>query len=256
MVKTDSIIGVLALALVSVLAVFLIRRKVYREFPFFFGYILSSILIMTLKLSLIGGDYLIFFKVYWISEAFYAVAALFVLHEAFRRVLLEFYELSWFWLLFPGVVVVIAAFATSHALRNPPAQAPQIIGVILSFGSAVNYIKVGLFGLFFLLVLLFGLRWWSYPFGIVLGFAASAFGSWFVYALRSEFGTKFNAGLKYAIPVAYLCGVALWLGTFIRLPDPKPTYGWLATKTPQEMLEVVQRYIKLLKGLGKKNDDP
>jgi hypothetical protein len=254
--KLDSVILLFSLILVSALAVLLVRRRVYREFPVFFGYILSSILIMALKLALIGGEYLIYFKVYWITEAFYAVAALFVLHEAFRRVFLEFYELSWFWLLFPGVVVIIAAFATSNALRNPPAQAPQIIGVILSFGSAVNYIKVGLFGLFFLLVLFFGLRWWSYPFGIVLGFAVSAFGSWFVYALRSEFGTRFNAGLKYAIPMAYLCGVALWLGTFIKPPGPKPTFGWLATKTPEEMLEVVQRYLKLLKGSEKDTNDP
>jgi hypothetical protein len=255
-IKIDTIIGLLSLALVSVLVVLLIRRKVYREYPIFFGYILSSILIMAIKLSLIGGDYLIFFKVYWISEAFYAVATLFVLHEAFRRVFLEFYELSWFWLLFPGVVAIIAAFAITHALRNPPTQAPQIIGVILSFGNAVNYFKVGLFGLFFLLVLLFGLRWQSYPFGIVLGFAASGFGSWLVYALRSEFGTKFNIGLKYAIPVAYLCGVAFWLSTFIRPAAPESTYGWLATQTPEEMLEVVQRYIKLLKGSGRDTHDP
>ncbi len=251
MIKTDSIIGLLALVLVSMLAVLLIRRKVYREFPFFFGYVLSSILIMALKLSLIGGDYVLFFKVYWGTEAFYAVATLLVLHEAFRWVFLEFYELRWFWLLFPGVVVLISTFAVVHALRNPPAQAPQIIGVILSLGSAVNYVSVGLFGLFFLLVLLFGLRWRSYPFGIVLGFAASAFGSWFAYGVRSEFGTKFNFLFKYAVPVAYLCGVALWLGTFARPPDPEPTHGWLAVKTPQELLEEVREYVKVLRGSGK-----
>ncbi len=255
MVKTDSIIGFLALALVSVLAALLIRHKAYREFPFFFGYIISSILVMILKLCLIGGDYLTFFKVYWVAEAFYAVGTLLVLYEAFRRVFFGFYELWWFRFLFPGVVAIIAAVAITEAFRHPPAQAPQIIGVILSFGSAINYVKVGLFGLFFLLVLLFGLRWRSYPFGIVLGFAASGFGSWFAYGLRSEFGTKYNFLFKLIVPVAYLCGVALWLGTFVRPPDPEP--AWLATMTLEEMLEMVQRHIKLLKGLGKnKNNDP
>jgi hypothetical protein len=252
MAKTDFIIGLSALLLEGGLAMLLIWRRTYREFPFFFGYILSSILITAIRLSLMGGDYLIFFKVYWATEVLYVVLALLALHEAFRCVFFGFYELRWFGLLFPGVVAIISTIAITDALRHPPAQAPQIIGVILSFGSAVSYVKVGLFGLFFLLVLLFGLRWRSYPFGIVLGFAAPAFGSWFAYGLRSEFGTKFNSLSKYAVPVAYLCGVALWLGTFVRPPDPEP--AWLATMTPEEMLEVVQRYLKLLKSLGKKHD--
>ncbi|HJX83131.1 MAG TPA: hypothetical protein VJ723_02160 [Candidatus Angelobacter sp.] len=253
MPKTDAIIGLIALALVSLLAVLLIRRRIYREFPFFFGYVLFSILIMILKFCLFGGDYLTFFKVYWGAEAFYAVGTLLVLNEAFRSVFFGFYELWWFRFLFPGVVVMIAAIAVTEALRHPPTQAPQIIGVILSVESAVNYIVVGLFGLFFLLVLLFGLRWRSYPFGIVLGFAASAFGSWFAYGLRSESGTKFNFLFKLVVPMAYLCGAALWLVTFIRPPDTEP--AWLAIKTPEEMLKVVQRYVKLLKGLRKKNDN-
>jgi hypothetical protein len=251
MSKTDLIIGVAGLLLECGLAALLLWRRAYREFPFFLGYLLCSILINTVRISLVGGDYLMFFKVYWAGEALYVIAALLALHEAFRWVFLEFYELRWFWLLFPGVVVLISTFAVVHALRNPPAQAPQIIGVILSFGSAVSYLKAGLFGLFFLLVLLFGLRWRSYPFGIVLGFAASAFGSWFAYGVRSEFGTKFNFLSKYAVPVAYLCGVALWLATFARPPDPEPTHGWLAVKTPQELLEEVRQYVKVLRGSGK-----
>ncbi len=253
MPKIDAVILSFSLMLVCVLAVLLIRRKVYREFPFFFAYVLSSVLILVFKLSVIG-NYLSYFKVYWVGEAFYAVGTLFVLYEAFRWVFYGFHELWWFQLLFPVVVVIISAIAVTSALRHPPAQAPQIVGVILSFGSAVGYLKASIFCLFVLLVLLFGLRWRSYPFGIVLGFAASGFGAWFAYVLRSQFGTKFNFLSKYIVSVAYLCGVALWLGTFAR-QDPELAHAWPSTKTPEEMLEEVRRYVRIMKGLGKNKDE-
>src|SRR5258708_26606758 len=132
MLKIEAVILPCSLLLVCVLAVLLIRRKVYREYPFFFAYVLSSVLILAFKLSVIGS-YLIYFKVYWVGEAFYAVGTLFVLYEAFRWVFYGFHELWWFRLFFPVVVVIIYAIAVTRALLHPPGQAPHIVWVILSF---------------------------------------------------------------------------------------------------------------------------
>jgi hypothetical protein len=203
---------------------------------------------------LIRGDYVIYFKVYWITEGVYAIATLLVLHEAFRWVFLDFYEFWWFWFLFPGVTAIIVTFATVHALRHPPAHVPTIVGVILSLGISIIYVKVGIFALFLIFVLLFTLQWHSYPFGIMLGFAISAIGSAFAYGLFYDFGTKFNFVSKYAVSVSYICGVAFWLDTFRRQPNPEAIRGWPASMSPEELLQEGQSYVRFLKDWGKKND--
>ena len=112
------------------------------------------------------------------------------LHEAFRDVFVAFYERWWFWLVLPGIVAVLSAVFIGAVLLHAPAQASQIIAVIISFGKVVNYVRAGVFAAFFLLVwLLMGKGWRNQPFGIVLGFAVSAVGSAAAYQARSVFGT-------------------------------------------------------------------
>src|SRR5258708_35907157 len=88
---------VLAVALASTL----VWRRLYREFPFFLTYVVSSILIAIIRVS-VSGNYRTFFKVVWATEAIYALLALLALHEVFRWVFMPFFEQWWFWLFFPS----------------------------------------------------------------------------------------------------------------------------------------------------------
>ena len=60
----------------------LVKRRLYREFPFFFAYISAVIVVSGIRFWAIH-DYSIYFKVFWSSEALYTVMALLALHEAF-----------------------------------------------------------------------------------------------------------------------------------------------------------------------------
>src|SRR5262249_31572061 len=206
-------------------------------------YMCTQLLVSIARLS-VSSHYQIFFKVYWTTEALYAVLALLVLYEVFHWVFLEFFKYwRWFWVLFPGMIGLVTALSIWYALNYPPVQASKLISLILAFGIAVNFVQVGIFLLFFFLVWVFTLRWWDYAFAIVLGFALSALGALAAYWLRSEFGTKFGIFAKYAPPVAYILSVLLWLAVFIR---PEPDEDWDVGIDRRQLLEEVRQYTRIL----------
>ena len=233
--------------LTACVAAFLVRRKLHREFPFFFVYLVVSVLVALVRLA-VSGNYPLYFKVFWASETLYALLALLALYEVFREVFLAFYQLWWwFRLLFPGVVGIAMLVQIRRAILSPPIEATPLIAAILSFARVINWVEAVLFGLFFALVLLLGVRWKSYPFGIVEGFGISALGALIAYGLRSEFGTKYDTFAKYAPPVAYVLGVLVWLDTFLRQPDPDVVHAWREQITPEQLLAEARGYLRTLK---------
>ena len=237
----------IALGLTAWVAALVVRRRLHREFPLFFAYLILAVTVPLVRLSA-SGDYATFFKVFWTTEALYAFAALLALYEVFHEVFLPFYLLwGWFRLLFPGAALFIAFLSVRNALHNPALRSPRPMEIIFALATGVNYMEAVLFALFFALVVLLGVPWRSYPFGIVEGFGLSALGSLIAYGLRSEFGTKYNTLVKYAPPVAYVVGVLVWLDTFLRQPDPEVVHAWRDKITPEQLLAEAREYLRLLK---------
>lgn len=254
MLLFDTVMQIVGGALLVWLAAVIVRRRLYREYPFFFAYVAFSLLTQVALLC-VSRDKLAYFFVYWVAAAVSAVLALLALHEAFHDVFYGFYSFWWFRLIFPGVVAVIAFFSMRHAILNPPAHATKIIAVILSFGSAVSYVQAGLFVMFLLLVVALHVRWRRYPFDIALGFALSTVGEWTAYALRSEFGNKFPLLPRYAPPVAYIFATLVWLWSFSRPVEPEPKLEWTHHISPEQLLAEVKEYTRIMKKLlGRRND--
>jgi len=242
MSKIGILLGVIAQVLAIWLAAVLVRRRLHREFPFFFLYVVSSALIPAVRISS-SSNYQLFFILTWATEALYVVLSLLALHEVFRKVFASFYKNWWFWLFFPGVVAAISVVAVVYRLGSPPVQANRVISLILSLGTAVSLVEVALFGLFFVLVWFHGILWRDYPFGIVLGFAILAIGALWGNWARSVFGTKFNRFFGYAPSVAYIIAAVIWLETFMR-PPPEPR--WRLRITPEQLLEEIKQSTKIL----------
>jgi hypothetical protein len=241
--KVDILLGLVALITAACLAAVLVRRKANREFPFFFFYVCYSVVLPILTFS-VRNNYRLFFLVFWGTEAVYVVLALLALHEVFRKVFAAFYEKRWFWLFFPVVVIAISALAVIYRLGSPPAQANRVMSFIISMGMAVDLVQAFLFVFFFLLVWLNGIGWREYPFGIVMGFAAIAIVTFAADWARSEFGTRLNVVSSYAPAVAYILAVIVWLKTFLRPPEPEPQ--WRLKITPEQLLDELRQYSRIL----------
>jgi hypothetical protein len=214
------------------------NSKLQRRFPLFMTYLVALIAIGSLRLAA-TSDYRLYFWVFWLTEALYAVLALAALHEVFRQIFLGFYlRYIWFRLLFPCVAVLAIVIAFWMALYHPPIQASRMIRIILLIGIAVSFMQLSLFLLFVALAKSFRLSWRCAPLGITLGFAISAFGTSLAYWLFSTFGTKLQTLGKYGPPVAYILASVVWLDTFLR-PEAEPQ--WQTESTMKEMINGIRR---------------
>jgi hypothetical protein len=241
----DKFLPLTAAALAAWLAAILVRRKLYKQYAFFFAYVLFAIAAAGIRFLSGRYGYRAFFMTYWITEGVYAILALCALYEAFHDVFrIDYEDWPWFKGIFPVAVGVLAAFFVGDALLHPLVQAGTVVTVVISFGRVVNFVKGGLFGLFFVLAVLLAERWQRYPFGIVTGFAVSAAGSAAAYWAVSIFGTKGILFAHYALPMAYILGLLVWIGTCFQPPDREP--HWPETGV-LEALGTVTEYSRLLK---------
>jgi hypothetical protein len=243
---------IIPLVLETWLAVNLFRRKVHKEFPAFVVYTCYSLLAIATRL-VFSGNYGRYFFVFWVTSAGFALLAIWVLHEVFHWVFAAFYEVWWFRFLFPAVALLTGHLSIRAAFRRASPQTYPLITLILALGIMVNYIELGLFGLFFVLIKFFRSRYWQYAFGILLGLAITAFGTVIAFRLRSEFGTRFDLLTTYLPSVAYFIGLAFWMDAFVwSPPPPNEDAEWQAVANPQELLQQVRSFIAILKKFWRK----
>src|SRR5258708_8844951 len=128
----DLTISLTSMALAAALIAVLGWRRTYRQYPLFFVYVVSSLLIAILRFS-VRGDYRLFFKVYWSTEAIYALVALLALYEVFRRLFQSFFPIyRWFWALFTSFLAIFRAIAAMIAILLRPFQAFPFVGLLRS----------------------------------------------------------------------------------------------------------------------------
>jgi hypothetical protein len=245
--------GELAMALIGnalqfCLLIQLLRLKSYREFPAFLAFVGFS-MVSAITAVATGGHAHIYFYVYWISEVIYSVLAFFVLQEAVRSVFRNFHGLRWFKVSFPSIGILILLVALFRATFFRSAHDYPLIVAIISLEIAVGFLQFGIFSLFIILVRLFHLRGRQHAAGIVFGFGVNAAGSLVAFLLRSEFGTKFDPVIRIAPPIAYIIGVAIWLATFLKAESGRPETAWAVTLTPEQMITVLRRHTKTVKGI-------
>jgi len=250
--KIDTSLNLIVLALMVGLAVLFVRRKVIAKYPIFFIYVTSALLIEVVRLLFIT-NYVVLFKVYWATEALYALLALLSLYEAFHDVFILDYEAwPWFWMVFPGAILMLSAIFVGHALLYPPTGVPPLIALILSFETVVNCVKGGLLVMFLSLAwLLGGESWLTYPYGVVLGFAVSSAGSLLSYWLFSIFGTRLHWLGKYGPPVSYIVAVLIWIASCFLPPEPKDR--WHNFDDPEKALATVRQYVRALRWIAEKD---
>ncbi|PYP92987.1 MAG: hypothetical protein DMG65_02110 [Candidatus Angelobacter sp. Gp1-AA117] len=233
------------------LVALLVKRKAYREFHFFFWFLIFSIAAEILRYTTQHHfTRKTYFWTYWSTAFLYDTFNLLVLYEVFRRTFREFYRrFSWFRLLFPGAVILalIPALLFHMAFRNP--HELRGITLLFSFEIAVDLIELSLFAVFFLLVKFFALPWRNYAFGVVLGFALLSIGSWGAYWLRLEPSLSYRIFFRYIPAISYFCALLLWLAVFNR---PEPNTGWALKVKPEELLQELREYGKILAAIRRR----
>jgi hypothetical protein len=226
----------------TAVAVAMFRRKAYKNFPIFFTYILSQILIFAVTFSAYG-NYVWFFYLYWIGEAVSVFLGFKVIHEVFLDVFRPFHTLrdlgtvlfKWAGLVMLLVAIVVAfSSPSSSPLQSPMTQA------ILTTERCVRVIQCGL--VLFLLVFsrYLGISWRQPSFGIALGFGSFASVELAVVALGS--GSHISSAAAHLVNmVAFNCAISIWVVYFLlKSPAREQTATLLQSQRWEQSLSDIQ----------------
>ena len=211
--------------LLGVLAVILCKRRLYREFPVFFAYVLCEI-----------AEFILLFALYSIlgvtSKPYaYAYCATLMISIALRF----------------GVIDEVSKdlFRESQFLKVSARRSLQcvtglllVMGVLLAvyapgdnrfaFATGISVVNRGAAmvqcGLLLALLLFsrfLGLSWRRPAFGIALGLAVLTSLDLAMFALRAEFTSRVAEFLNLLITGTYLVCVSIWIG-YLLAPEPEP----------------------------------
>lgn len=203
----------------SGIAALMLRRGLHRKFKFFFGYILTQIVMFAISIGIIFPAYrrgsAAALYLYWFCTAVSVAFGFGVIHEVFVDVFRSFYTLrdlgsvlfKWAGLVMLLVAGVVAVSASSTTM-GPLMQA------IITAQRCVRIIQVGmiLFLLFFAKYL--GISRRQHSFGIALGFGSFAvvelalIASW----VGNHLG---NPWMSIVNMTAYNLSLSVWLGYLV-----------------------------------------
>jgi hypothetical protein len=237
------------LTLQSCLAVFMTRRRVYRQYPFFFSYTVFAILAEIAKFSLYHPGTWTYFWLSWGIEALYAVLGFLAIFEVFSHVFEAFNHLSWFKFLLPATGSIMLLIAILIPIVHPVVDTEPLLQGIFFLQIAVRCLQLGIFFLIFFLARLFDLDYRQYAFGIAAGFGIAAAGILLGTLVRTGGGLKFLIFFQYVQNVSYCLAVTVWLASFIRPEPDDPFRDFRHLFTPESFLVQLQRYKQEVKGI-------
>ena len=228
----------------SVLAGIMVKRKLHRQFPVFFVYILSQILIFAILFPLYRGGpayYDAYFYAYWVGAAISAAIGFKVIHEILLNVFRPYHALKdlstvlfrWAALVMLLVALVVAASSTAPA-SSPITQAVQ------TAQRCVRIVQCGLVLFLLLFSKYLGISWKQHSLGMALGFGGYASIELAAFALYA--GGQIHPNTVGALQSsAYVFAILTWIGyAALKAPEREDSARLLTSQRWEQGLKDLQ----------------
>jgi hypothetical protein len=217
-----------ALPSLALLACILLYRKLHREFPLFFCYVVVTEVVGLTRYAASSSSSSVYSYVYWISDLVVVSFACLASYELFvGRLFPRFYKVRFFRILFPlaailvNVVIVIAAIYGNHKR------------MLLLSARIVEFLRAAVLFFFVALMTVMGRKWEKKEFGIAFGFGLEVSVSLASVALWTHETRR--SPLVSRIPViAYDIACIVWLYCFLTASKAQTLSPALSTETLQE----------------------
>lgn len=196
----------------SVVAVILWHRKMHKQFPVFFLFLLVQVanFAVIFPLSLVG-DYKMYFVFFWLGEAANAVLGFKVIHEIFLDVFRPYHTLKDLGtLLFKWAGVVMLLVSVVVAFSNSFDQSP-LVHAVTTLQRSVRIVQLGLILFLLLFSRFLGVSRKQVSFGISLGFGLFAGVELMLMALNSG-GFVRQGNLNLVNMVTLILAILVWCG--------------------------------------------
>jgi hypothetical protein len=215
----------------------LLRRRAYLICPWFFVYSAFGVAAGVARFVAhngAGAPY--YYSTYWATEAGYDILGILVMYEAFRCALGTFtrFKRGHSALIFTAVLIFGICMALARTHTNTPAI-DTIPSYILTAEIAVRFVQVVTFAGLVTSVLVLGLRWRQYSFGIATGFGLYATVMLLTTTKFSDFGTRFKLLWGWTAIVAYSVAVLIWIWFFSIPQEIESSSSALSAPSPGDL---------------------
>ena len=193
-------------------ALVLWHRKLHKQFPVFFLFLLAQIANFAIMFPLwLTGVGTMYFWLFWLGEAVNAVLGFKVIHEIFLDVFRPYHTLKDLGtLLFKWAGVVMLLVSVVVAFSGSSDQNPMM-NAITTLQLSVRIVQVGLILFLLLFSHFLGVSWKQISFGISLGFGLFAGMELMLWALNSG-GFVRHDSFDLINMFTYNFAVVVWLG--------------------------------------------
>ncbi len=198
------------------------KKKLNREFPIFFAFLVAETLSDLLNFSLTFTYRHAYYYSYWVGTAVTTCLGFFILQEIFRHIFRPYESLRTFgstlfrWSTLVLLMVgVIMAVSSSAALRNP------IASYIYTIDRSVQLMQCGLVLFMYLFARQLGLTEGHRVFGITMGFGIRAAVQLISVTLVAQFPSMNMARVLNMVSMGmYLVAVVIWM-VYMYRPEPE-----------------------------------
>lgn len=231
-------------AIESVLAAIMVKRKLNKQFPVFFTYILWQIanFLILFPLCKMGPAYYdAYFYVSWLSAAVSLGLGFKVIHEVVLNVFQPYHALKDLsTILFRWAALVMLLVALVVAASNAGSNISPITQAVVTAQRCVRVVQCGL--ILFLLVFskYLGISWRQHSLGIALGFGGYATIELGAFALFA--GGQIPARAVGATQaVSYSLAILVWIGyAILKAPDREDATKLLTSQRWEQSLTDIQ----------------
>jgi hypothetical protein len=206
----------------SVLIAYILKKKLNREFPIFFAYLVAGTVSDLLNFVLSFISYRDYYYTYWTGTAVTIALGFAVLHEVFKHIFRPYESLRTFGSnLFRWSTLVLLMIGAVMALSSAPATHSPITNFIFTIDRSVNLMQCGLVLFMYLFARQLGLTEGHRVFGISIGFGVIASTHLIAVTLRSHFpGMASMYVLNIVNLAANLAAVITWM-VYMYRPEPE-----------------------------------
>ena len=196
----------------SVVAVILWHRKMHKQFPVFFLFLLVQVANFAVIFPLwFVGDFKMYFVFFWLGEAANAVLGFKVIHEIFLDVFRPYHTLKDLGtLLFKWAGVVMLLVSVVVAFSNSFDQSP-LVHAVTTLQRSVRIVQLGLILFLLLFSRFLGVSRKQVSFGISLGFGLFAGVELMLMALNSG-GFVMQGNLNLVNMATLILAILVWCG--------------------------------------------
>jgi hypothetical protein len=200
-----------SLPILAVIVGVFVWRKLHRDFPLFFLFLIVTELVGLLRLVARYGSSHSYFYVYWISDFVFDFAGILAIYELFLlRIFPSFHKTRVYRYLFGVTAAIIAVGAWRAAASSDISAAFALVTRVLDFSIVAMLMFFGL------LMLIMGRQWKKNDFAIGFGFALNNAAALITTAVWVR--THYRSSIASELPViAFDISCLIWLITFWKL---------------------------------------